>query len=116
MEDVMNLPQAECSPYVSPSMIVNITALREQLAIQVSTGKAKEAISLQLSHKHMKHLTRRWSTKVPKKVWGTCGGGETTETLIDSFLLLTTRAFGMFLPTKNIEAVKKELPNDDIIK
>ena len=41
--------------------------------------------------------------------------GKTTETLIDSFLMLTTTAVGMFLPIKNVEALQKELRNDYII-
>ena len=57
MEDVMNLVQAEAFPDVSYSTTRNILALCKQLVMLVSTGKAKEEICIQLSHKQVKRLT-----------------------------------------------------------
>lgn len=42
IEDVMNILQAEASLDVSASTATNIPAVREQLAVLVSTDKAKE--------------------------------------------------------------------------
>lgn len=39
-------------------------------------------------------------------------GKKTTETFIDSFLMLTTRTVDMFLPIKSVEGLRKELQND----
>jgi len=40
-----------------------IPALHEQLAILVSTGKAKKAIGVQLTHEQVKHLDAKDTTK-----------------------------------------------------
>jgi len=54
--EVMNLLQTELEPPSGPAGGIvptagpDIPALREQLAVLVSTGKAKEAIGVQLTH------------------------------------------------------------------
>ena len=66
--EVINLLEAEPSSSPAGSSIVpdltrltapspNIPGLREQLAVLVSTGKAKEAIGVQLTHEQLKRLT-----------------------------------------------------------
>ena len=42
-------------------------------------------------------------------------GAKTTETLIESFLSLATKAVGMFARLKDAEALQNELKNDFII-
>jgi len=42
-------------------------------------------------------------------------GGKTTKTLIDSVLILTTRAVGTFLPIKKVEELQRQLQIDYII-
>jgi len=66
LAEVMNLLQTEPEPLSgSAGGIVptapgpDIPALREQLAMLVSTGKAKEAIGVQLTHKQVKRLSDR---------------------------------------------------------
>ena len=60
----MNLLQTEYEPPSGPAGGIvptapgpDILALREQLAVLVSTGKAKEAIGVQLTHEQVKRLS-----------------------------------------------------------
>ena len=65
--EVINLLEAEPSSGPAGSIVPDLTsltapgpdipALREQLAVLVSTGKAKEAIGVQLTHEQLKRLT-----------------------------------------------------------
>ena len=56
--EVMKLLEAEPSPVALPPALpaANIPALREDLAILVSTGKCKEAIGVNLTHKQVRRL------------------------------------------------------------
>ena len=49
------------------------------------------------------------------KRYKTYVGAKTTETLIKSFLSLTTKALGLVVKIKDIDALKNELKNDYII-
>ena len=58
-KDVMNLQEAEPTaaernPVESLTNRPDIPALREQLAVVVATGKAKQAIEVQLTHEQTK--------------------------------------------------------------
>ena len=55
MAEVMNLLENEPTAAL-PSAGPDIPALREQLAILVSTGKCKEAIGVNLTHEQVKRL------------------------------------------------------------
>ena len=84
MAEVMNLLAAE--PDVAlPAPGPDIPALREQLAILVSTGKCKEAIGVALTHEQVKRLEDKDVMRHCKR-YETYVGARTTETLIDSFL------------------------------
>jgi hypothetical protein len=83
----------------------DIPALREQLAILVSTGKSKEAIGVQLTHEQVKRLDAKDVEKHYKR-YETYVGAKTTETLIESFLSLATKAVGMFARVKDAEALQ----------
>jgi len=89
LTEVMNLLEAEPSSGseggVAPGP--DIPALREQLAVLVSTGKAKEAIGLQLTHEQVKRLSDKDVEKYTKR-YETYVGSKTTESLIDSFVFL----------------------------
>ena len=71
--EVMNLLQAK--PSSGPVGVVpdfaapgpDIPALREQLAVLVSTGKAKEAIGVQLTYEQVKHLSDKDVEKYYKR-------------------------------------------------
>ena len=58
MAEVMNLLEAEPAPAALPPALpsIDIPALREQLAILVSTGKCKEAIGVNLTHEQVRRL------------------------------------------------------------
>ena len=49
------------------------------------------------------------------KRYETYVGAKTTETLIESFLSLSTKALGMFVRLKDVGALQNELKNDYII-
>ena len=63
----------------------DILALREQLVVLVSTGKAKEAIGVQLTYEQVKRLSDKHVEKYTKR-YETYVGSKTTESLIDSFI------------------------------
>jgi len=111
MAEVMSLLEAEpsSSPSASPG-----PEYREQLAILVSTGKCKEAIGVALTHEQVKRLDDKDVIKHYKR-YETYVGAKTTETLIDSFLSLSTRALSWAVKIKEVDALQNELKNDYII-
>ena len=92
----------------------NIPALREQLSIVISTGKAKNVIGVQFLYEQAKRLTDKDVEKYYKR-YESFMDAKTTETLIDNFLILATRVVGKVEPIYNIQALQKELRNDYII-
>ena len=80
------------SPAVTPSP--DIPALHEQLAILVSTGKCKEAISVNLTHDQVKRLEDKDIMKHYKR-YETYSGTKTTVTFIESFLSFATKALSI---------------------
>jgi len=119
LEDVMKLLQTESEPSSGPAgglvpTAPDIPALREQLAVLVSTGKAKEAIGVQLTHEQVKRLSDKEVEKFAKR-YETYVGSKTTESLIDSFIFVVSKAVGMVVNIKDIDAYQKELRNDYIL-
>ena len=123
--EVINLLEAEPSSGPAGSSIVpdftsltapghDIPALREQLAVLVSTGKAKEAISVQLTHEQLKRLTDKEVEKYYKR-YETFVCSKTTKSMVDSLLTLLTRGLEMVVEIDDIDAMKKELKEDYII-
>ena len=123
--ELMNLNQdlLEAEPSSGPagsSILPDLTsgpdipALREQLAVLVSTGKAKEAIGVQLIHEQLKRLTDKEVEKHYKR-YETFVGSKTTESMVDSLLTLLTRGLEMVVEIDDIDAMKKELKEDYII-
>ena len=120
----LNLDLLEAEPSSGPagSSIVpdltapgpDIPALREQLNVLVSTGKAKEVVGVQLTHEQVKRLSDKDVQKYIKR-YETYVGSKTTESLIDSCIFLVTKAVGMAVDIKDIDAYQKELRNDYII-
>ena len=112
---VMNLLEAEPSSVVACGVVPDITApgpdipaLREQLAVPVSTGKAKDAIGVQLTHEQVKHVNDKDVEKYTKRN-DSYVGSKTTDRLIDSFIGLVTKAVGMTANIKDINAYQREL-------
>ena len=115
MAEVMNLLESEPSSTPDAGVVSVITqpgpdipALREQLSILVSTGKANEAIGKHLTHEEVNRLTYKEVQKYYKR-YETYVGAKTTETIVDSFLSLYTRTAGMFAPIKDVEALQNDL-------
>ena len=113
MAEVMNLLEAEPAAAL-PTAGPDIPALREQLAILVSTGKCKEAIGVNLTHEQVRRLDEKEVMKHYKR-YETYVGAKTTETLIESFLAFSTKALGLVVPIKDANALQNDLKNDYII-
>jgi len=121
LADFMNILQTEPEPSTGPAVGLvptapgpDIPALHEQLAVLVSTGKAKEAIGVQLTDEQVKRLSDKEVEKFTKH-YETYVGSKTTESLIDSFIFLATKVVGMTVKIKDIKAYQKELRNDYIL-
>ena len=92
----------------------DIPAKREQLAILVSTGKTKEVIGVQLTHEQVKRLTDKEVEKFSKRQEAYISS-KTTESLIDSFIMLVSRGLGMVVKIDDVEKLQQDLKNDYII-
>ena len=112
MDEVMKLLEAEPAPAALPA--VDIPALREQVAILVSTGKCKEAIGVNLTHEEVKRLEDKDVIRHSKRYEAHIGA-RTTETLIESFLSFSVKALGLVVKLKDDEALQNDLKNDYII-
>ena len=105
LAEVMNLLQTEPEPSPAGGLVPtapDIPALREQLPMLVSTGKAKEATGVQLSHEQVKRLSDKKVENFTKR-YETYMGSKTTESLIDSFIFLATKVVGMTVKIKDID-------------
>ena len=111
--EVINLLEVEPAAAL-PAPGPDIPALREQLAILVSTGKCKEAIGINLTHEQVRRLDDKDVMKYNKR-YEAYVGAMTTEALIDSFLAFTTKALGLVVKLEDPEALKNELKNDYVI-
>ena len=89
----------------------DIPALREQLAILVSTSKCKESISVNLTHEQVRRLEDKEVMRHYKRC-ETYVGAKTTETLIKSFLSFSIKALGMVVPLKDAKSLQNDLKND----
>ena len=105
-------PPAGLSSLVTPGN--DIPAKHEKLAILVSTGKAKEAIGVQLTHEQVKRLSDKEVEKYSKRQEAYIDS-KTTESLIDSFLMLACKGLGMVVKIADVEKLQQELKNDYII-
>ena len=116
MSEVMNLLEAEPAPSALPSALpaADIPALREDLAILVSTGKCKEAIGVDLTHEQVRRLDEKDVIRHSKRYQAYIGS-KTTETLIESFLAFATKALGSIVNLRDAEALQNELKNDYIV-
>ena len=113
MAEVMNLLEAEPAAAL-PAAGPDISALREQLAVLVSTGKCKEAIGVNLTHEQVRRLEDKDVMRHYKR-YEAYVGARTTETLIESVLSFSTKALSLAVRLKDTEALQNELENDYII-
>jgi len=112
MAEVMALLEVE--PANVPVAVSNIPPLREQLAILVSTARCKEAIGVNLTQEQVKRLDDKGFIKYHKR-YETYTGAKTTDSLIDNFLSLATKAVGLVVNIDDADALKNELKGDFII-
>ena len=116
--DIMEFLEAEPTPdslgLASLAPGNDIPAKREKLAVLVSTGKAKEAVGVQLTHDQVKRLSDKDVEKYHKRQEAYIGS-KTTESLIDSFLMLFSKGLGMVVKVDDIEKLQQDLKNDYII-
>ena len=92
----------------------DIPAKHEELAVLVSTGKAKEAVGVQLTHDQVKRLSDKDVEKYHKRQEAYIGS-KTTESLIDAFLMLFSKGLGMVVKVDDIDNMQQDLKNDYII-
>ena len=92
----------------------DVPAKREKLAILVSTGKSKEVIGVQLTHEQVKRLSDKDVEKFSKRQEAYIGS-KTTESLIDSFLMLVSKGMGLVVKIDDVEKLQQDLKNDYII-
>jgi len=105
----------EAKPTNAPVAVSNnIPALREELAILVSTGRCKEAIGVNLAQEQVKRLDDKEVMKYHKR-YETYIGAKTTDSMIDNFLGLAVKAAGVVIKIDNSDALKNELKGDFII-
>ena len=104
----------EAQPLDTTSSDDQIPAQREKLAVLVSTGKSKEAIGVQLTHDQVKRLSDKDVQKYSKR-YGAYIGKKTTESLIDSALMLYSKGVGMVVSIDDVKKLQLELNNDYII-
>ena len=120
MNEVMQMLEAEPVDTTSANPLVSLTnddqipAQREKLAILVSTGKSKEAIGVQLTHDQVKRLSDKNVQKYSKR-YEAYIGNKTTDSLIDSALMLLTKSVVLVVSIDDVKVLQKELKNDYII-
>ena len=120
LNEVMQLLEAQPLDTTSSSPLVSLTnedqipAQREKLAVLVSTGKSKEAIGVQLTHDQVKRLSDKDVQKYSKR-YEAYIGNKTTESLIDSFIMLYSKGIGMVVSIDDVKKLQEELNNDYII-
>ena len=110
MAEVMNLLEVEPADAL-PAPGPDIPALREKLAILVSTGKCREAISVNFTHEQVRRLEVKDVMKYSKR-YETYVGTKTNETMINSFLSFSVKTLGAVVRTKDPDALHNELKND----
>ena len=116
--DILEFLEAEPTPdslgLASLAPGNDIPAKREKLAVLVSTGKAKEAVGVQLTHDQVKRLSDKDVEKYHKRQEAYIGS-KTTESLIDSLLMLFSKGLGLVVKVDDIEKLQQDLKNDYII-
>ena len=113
MDEVMNLLEVEPAAAL-PAPGPDVPALRENLAILVSTGKCKEAIGTNLTHEQVRRLEEKDVMKYSKR-YETYVGAKTNETMINSFLSFSVKTLGAVVRIKDPDALHNELKNDYVI-
>ena len=116
--EVMQMLEAQPLDTTSATAVISfdgqIPAQREKLVVLVSTGKLKEAIGVQLTHEQVKRLSDKDVKKYSKR-YEAYVGNQTTDSLIDSAIMLFSKGVGMVVSIDDVKELQKELKNDYII-
>ena len=105
-------PESGLASLVTPGN--DIPAKREKLAVLESTGKAKEVVGVNLTHDQVKRLSDKEVENYHKRQEAYIGS-KTTESLIDSLLMLFSKGLGMVVKVDDIEKLQQDLKDDYII-
>ena len=92
----------------------NVPELFQKLAVLVSTSKTKEALGVQLCQEQVKCLTDKEVEEFYKR-YEAYVSSKTTNTLIQSFLMLASKAIGMVVKVNDVQASKKDLQKEFVI-
>ena len=114
LNEVMQLLEASPDTSAVVPLDEGIPAQREKLAVLVSTGKWKEAIGVQLTHEQVKRLSYNDVQKYSKR-YEDYIGNKTTDSLIDSAIMLFSKGVGMAVSIDDVKELQQELKNDYII-
>ena len=118
LNEIMQVLEAQPLEAASSAAVVplddQIPAQREKLAVLVSTGKSKEAIGVQLTHYQVKRLSDKDVQKYFKR-YEAYIDNKTTDSLIDSAIMLFSKGVGMVVSIDDVKELQKELKNDYII-
>ena len=118
MAEVMNLLEAEPTslpaPGPAPGPGPDIPALREELAVLVSSGQCKQSIGVILTHEQVKWLDEKDVMRYHKR-YKAYVSSKTAEAMIETILQFATKALGCVVKLKDLDALQNELKNDYII-
>ena len=120
MAEVMNLLEAEPTslpapgPAPGPASGPDIPALREELAVLVSSGQCKQSIGVNLTHEQVRRLEEKDVMKYHKR-YKAYVSAKTAEAMIETILQFSTKALGCVVKLKDPEALRNDLKNDYII-
>ena len=120
MNEFMQMLEAQPLDTTSATAVLPFTnddqipAQREKLAVLVSTEKSEEAIGVQLTHDQVKRLSDKDVQKYSKR-YEAYIGNKTTESLIDSAIVLFSKGVGMVVSIDDVKKLQEELNNDYII-
>ena len=111
--ELNNLLEAEPSSSQIGS-VTGIPELREELALLVVMGKAKEALGKNLTHKEVQCLSNSDVKKYAQR-YKAFLGARTNKSLTDSVIFLGVEAIGKVLPIKDKAALRQDFKDDFII-
>ena len=92
----------------------NVPEQCQKLAVPVSTGKTKEALGTQLAQEHVKRLSDK-EVKDFYKRYEAYVDSKTTKMLIQSFLMLASKAVDMVVKVNDVEALQKDLQKEFVL-
>ena len=112
--EVEPTPESGLASLVTPGNDISNARSWPSLFRGQRQGKAKEAVGVQLTHDQVKRLSDKEVENYHKRQEAYIGS-KTTESLIDSLLMLFSKGLGMVVKVDDIEKLQQDLKNDYII-